>query len=55
MKSLKLLKWLSKAVIVMNLCSGVVQAGMIVVEHINACKCIKQMSYYIYDKTQNML
>ena len=42
----KLLKWLSKAIIVINWFSRGVQAGIILEKYINKCKCIKQ-SYYM--------
>ena len=50
-ETLKLLKWLSKAFIVLNWISGGAQAGIIVAEHINESECVKQTSYYMYHKT----
>ena len=38
----KLLKWLSKAIIVINWFSHGAQAGIILEKYINKCKCIKQ-------------
>ena len=43
-ETLKLLKWLQKAIIVTSWFSCGVQAGIIVSEYINECKCIKQTS-----------
>ena len=40
-ETVKFLKWLSKAIIVINWFSGDVQAGIIVAEHLNKCKGIK--------------
>ena len=40
------MKQLSKTIITINWFTGVVQAGIIVAEHINECKGIKQMSYH---------
>ena len=51
METLKLMKQLSKTIIAINWFNGVVQAGIIVAEHINEWKGIKQMSYYMYHKT----
>ena len=51
---LQLLKWLSKAIIEINWFSGGVPAGIIVAEHVNQHKCIKQTSYYMYIRLQNM-
>ena len=44
------LKWLSKVITAINWFSGV-QTGIIFAEHINECKCIKQTSFYMYDRT----
>ena len=41
METLELLKWLSKAIIVINLFNGGVQSGIIVAEDTNEWKCIK--------------
>ena len=43
-KTPEILKWLSKAIIAINLLSGGVQAGKIVAEHIKEGKCIKPLS-----------
>ena len=41
MERLELLKWLSKAIIVINLFNSGIQAGIIVAEHINEWKYIQ--------------
>ena len=40
METLELLKWISKAINVINLFNGGAQAGIIVAEDINEWKCI---------------
>ena len=45
-EKLELLKWLSKAIITINLFNG-----SVVAEHKKEFKCIKYMIYYIYHKT----
>ena len=47
----KFLKWLSKAIILINWFRGVTKTGIAVVEHIRKCKYIKQTNYYMYCKT----
>ena len=50
-ETLKLLKWLSKAINGINWLTGGVPAIIIGAENINECKCIKHSSYYMYHKT----
>ena len=49
-KTFKLLKWLSKAIIVINWFSRGAQAGIILEKYINKCKYIKQ-NYYMYHES----
>ena len=49
--TMKLLKWLSKAIIAINWFSSGVQDGIINAEHINECKSIKHISYCMCHKT----
>ena len=44
------MKWISKSIIVNNWFSGGVQADILVAQHVNGCKCVKQTSYYINHK-----
>ena len=48
---LKLLKWLSKAIITINWFNGGLQAGIIIAKHMNECKCVEHTSYDRYYKT----
>ena len=50
-ETLKLLKWLSKAITAIIWFSGGVQADVIIAEHINVCKCVEQTSYNMHHKT----
>ena len=50
-ETLEFLKWLTKAITAINWFSDGVQAGIIVTEHINECKCIKKVSCYMYHNT----
>ena len=48
-----ILKWLSKAIIAINLLSGGAQTGKIVAEYINESKCINRrvVTYLYHHKT----
>ena len=53
-ETLKLLKLPSKTIIEINWFSGDVKDNIIVAEHINECKCIEQMNYYMYHKVPEL-
>ena len=53
-ETLKLLKLPSKTIIEINWFSGDVKDNIIAAEHINECKGIEQMNYYMYHKVPEL-